>query len=1026
MIKKLSQLTELDKIINPSPRESQQVLPFEDKEFRRNIYHQSPITPPGPPSQTNIRYPELSPEQIKFRKLHPNELQRLRDDDEYNYNYHVRNNPSSTFKPHHQSKYDLNQGLPEDAKKRVLNKYNELRAIATIFYKEYQDANKLAAEVIEFNPGDSYVESFKNLAKFVVSASKQHIAQLFGIAPESKRRITEFDNSAKLLGKYLNKGLNIFNLHPNNIETKIHEMDSIIYNMQNILKENERRKKTLKRLPQEIEEGVNRYLRKKEFRNFLKWMDDYFDNDRYEFMLSIVKSITNKEYSRHDSNHEFMIGDLKKIKTYSDIYYRARRKVTLDSYFKLQYKATEEIKDRLTDELKQRTLSKISEFKEIVNNLKEENMTELEKFCYKNYRLDLNSTFKLVENSISREFESHAVDETFNSFKKEFVEDLKENIIKITEQGSWKFNDFFNDAVNKFLTNYQDNKWMLKEQFAQLTEKDLINLVNKTIRTVIVDSLPNFESRDRVQYGSSQKNSKYPNFSGIGAILSDTGKFSIDSFTNYMHKIVPFVPKEFVLHLVRTIFKKTSEPKTDQEIRISKLPGLNDKSINQLCKDVTNLQGTTPALSMKVLLALLKKSGKFNSNSFANEFLANFDKVNYAVAPHIKELETIRSRPSPDGRYVQPKKRTQEEMVQLYMMAVRSIETLPQDMANFSNFLKFMHDSTDGKMTNREMKKIILNKNFLSYTKVGISRKLVKIYARLLNLNGIVGIKEKFGETFEELKKDNFISKDFESYVKTVINIFNSNKEINPKSKSFENLYKIISALETDLQTIEMSGTFKELLKDYDKKDSRLFKLNLDINDKLRFRVLGDKDPEILRVGIETNCCQRIGGAGEIAAKDSFVNPLASVLLLEWKNTYGDWVILSQSYFHYVPKENGYILDNVENNFKNTTDSGVDLDVAYAYLARKMNGMFHVGYFLAGKGYSKITTHRFKTHKMRGSDPRSFKAGKYTDFSPSNGMDLLNPKFDIDAAISKLLPQNESIKNAFSINLRKIVLGIIF
>jgi len=47
-------------------------------------------------------------------------------------------------------------------------------------------------------------------------------------------------------------------------------------------------------------------------------------------------------------------------------------------------------------------------------------------------------------------------------------------------------------------------------------------------------------------------------------------------------------------------------------------------------------------------------------------------------------------------------------------------------------------------------------------------------------------------------------------------------------------------------------------------------------------------------------------------AVDSFINPLAGVLVL-----YKDYMLLSQSYFHYVPEDQGFILDNIEYNENN-------------------------------------------------------------------------------------------------------------
>jgi hypothetical protein len=247
---------------------------------------------------------------------------------------------------------------------------------------------------------------------------------------------------------------------------------------------------------------------------------------------------------------------------------------------------------------------------------------------------------------------------------------------------------------------------------------------------------------------------------------------------------------------------------------------------------------------------------------------------------------------------------------------------------------------------------------------------------------------------------------------------------INPSSPEFKKLFDITSALETDLQTIEMSDALKELIVDYRPKDKRLFNLDMEINDRLRFRVLKDKDPRMLRVGIESGCCQRIGGAGEGAAKDSFVNPTAGVLILEWKDSNDKWVMLGQSYFHYVATTNSYFLDNIEHAYGNVRASGVDMEAAYAYIAKQMKEKFNVENFLAGKGYSKIETSAFKSNKLRGGDPRYFdpKAGhKYTDFDPNNSMDLLEPKFDMKKREEKLTGKKNEIIEAFERVLGRII-----
>jgi hypothetical protein len=123
-----------------------------------------------------------------------------------------------------------------------------------------------------------------------------------------------------------------------------------------------------------------------------------------------------------------------------------------------------------------------------------------------------------------------------------------------------------------------------------------------------------------------------------------------------------------------------------------------------------------------------------------------------------------------------------------------------------------------------------------------------------------------------------------------------------------------------------------------------------------------------------------------------------------------------------------YLNINIESNSSNVNDSGVDLSAMYAYLAKVMKDKYNVGYFIAGKGYSKVNTDNFKTTKLRGGDPRSFNhdatsghGGVYTDFKPSNAMDLAAPKFDLDKRISQYLPEGQKIKEAFEINIHRLI-----
>ena len=67
-------------------------------------------------------------------------------------------------------------------------------------------------------------------------------------------------------------------------------------------------------------------------------------------------------------------------------------------------------------------------------------------------------------------------------------------------------------------------------------------------------------------------------------------------------------------------------------------------------------------------------------------------------------------------------------------------------------------------------------------------------------------------------------------------------------------------------------------------KNASLFDLNYDmVPGELRFRVLEKGDSYGLRAGIDTYCCQYIGGAASSIVYDYIGNSNSSILILEFK-----------------------------------------------------------------------------------------------------------------------------------------------
>lgn len=1032
MTNKIAQNTKFDKELvgNPSDYQihqeviKQQILPFYTEEHWQKHPEQYELESGdyehrekqlkdklNPKSPMSLQYPELTPDQIKYRALTEQEKQRLVDEDNDNYRRWDSQywNKDKAFESTYKRQYELNKQLPEEAKKAIIHAYDLFRSNAAAFQAAYNEANTAAGKVTELDYSGTYIDLFKNFSKFVIASIHKRIGELFGIIPKNKATTYGYARQTKYLADFINEGINIFNITPLNYDVKLHEMREASRQMKSIMAEYEKRKKVLKKLPL-IELDVKRYLLKKDTRAFLKWMDEYFSNDKQDFMQSNVANILNES---NDSGSNFRIGDLNKIKTYSEIWFKAQMTSTFNLKRKMQNDVSDEILKRLTGEVIERMTPKISAFESVIENADVNNTDELLKYVHKNFGLDLKSILnftravysKYYEDDKSRdekpspkEAEDHA-NEKFAIFKSSFMKGLQSAVRDVSEYMN-KHSSISTFVVQRMAKLLPRNGNIDRDAMSKLTNRDINELVSAFFRDMIINQLPNFES-----HRSYQSLNRYalPYLGGLGSILKETGKFSIESIVNNVHEKVPFVPKDFILNLVRSTLKNQ----------------LNSASPGKVFDDL-DLRGTIFVLAMRIFLDLLTRSGKSNPNSFTNEFVKSFNPIYKMVGFFLTNVgQTTETK---NGRTI-TKDMPHDNAFAIFAKALRNTDTITRDLENLNKLSKYIHDSA-GKLDKNDVTKIISNKNFNQYSKIGIVKKVFDIYAKIKNMGELKGIYDKYSNTITTMKTEGYVSKTFDSNIRFIIKVFNLGEQISPASTFFKKLFEATAATETDLESIEDGEALADLLKDYQKKDSRLFNLDLVVNDRLKFRVLKDKDPRTLRVGIESNCCQRIGGVGEAAAKDSFVNPLAGVLILEWENNNGEWVLLTQSYFHYVPKDNSFILDNIESNNMNAATSDVNISAAYAYLARTVQSKYNVKYFLAGKSYSKVNTSDFKTDKMKGGDPRFFspKAGSpYTDFSPSNSMNLLKPTFDLDKHISQLTQTGKDIRQAFEFNLQRII-----
>ena len=225
-------------------------------------------------------------------------------------------------------------------------------------------------------------------------------------------------------------------------------------------------------------------------------------------------------------------------------------------------------------------------------------------------------------------------------------------------------------------------------------------------------------------------------------------------------------------------------------------------------------------------------------------------------------------------------------------------------------------------------------------------------------------------------------------------NIDNINKK--PSLLLNDAIKTSITDLLSDINKIKTYKEFKKYYNSIEEKIPELNILNYRIDNKLQFKVLQTGDVAALdTVGKYTDCCQRLGSAGEAAAIDSFINRYASVLVLYYEEK-----ILAQSYFHYVTKEQdvngpGIILDNVEINEDLLKNSKVNLDNTYKLLANNLKQNHpEIKYFRCGLDYNKLNEDKWNKGSSE-EDCRVFSdelEETYSDYNEKEFLDLFNAK----------------------------------
>jgi hypothetical protein len=975
----------------PKYNELQEKFPFsENEDTKKPVPHSN---------QLDLEYPKLTEENISVEQMSPEHHDRITYELDYpigfsnTTNYYGRSRIGSEEELKKVKQYLEENNISDLVKGRVLAKYEEVRQKSIEFYAKYQEANKLAETDYKINLTVNYEDFFREFSKLLVTEISKEIGRLFGNYTE------------KGLISSLREGLGIFNIDSYNFERRLDQMDKIIHAMNIIIIDYEHRKKILNQLQTKVDEEVDAFLSNPHWVEFLRWMDEYFPNHKEQFANQAIDA-ARKSSAMENSSISF--SSLVRFKTYKSIYEASQLTATLDLKKRMHRSVSSEIQEELKFQIRNKIISKCKILQEFLTDLDKTNgelaCQALVNFCKRSLNIDIRAIFTFGLNTTKKHNEysnelygtsekaiaDHA--DTIARVNKKFFDGFISSIPMILDtylsSTGYSLNNEVDSLFHRIGDKFQHfaNKEGL-EAALKLNTKDMDQLATKFLYEKIIACMPGFQNK----YESSDSGSRFPAFGGIRGVVEEMdGKFSIESFTNFAHSKTPFIPKELWLTTIRSFFKE-----------------LDHRSLNR----IYDLEGTNFQNGLKFIHNILVRDKKLEHNSFL--------KLVKNLHSYGQKFSTYKSGLS--------KSCTDEDTVEIMTLAVRSINTLDKDLDNLHEFIKLIHDEA-GSLSSAVVKNIVKNKNFSNFNKVGIVKKVIRAYAQIRNRQGVKNIFKQYGPLISDLKRRKFIGSDFKENLLLIEKFFESNQEISPAVADFQKLFESASKIESDLSVIEMGDALKDLLIDYKVKDKSLFKLNLQLRDDIRFRVLGDKDPRILRIGIETDCCQRIGGAGEAAARDSFINPLSSVLVLEWKDSdTQEWKLLSQSYFHYVPAEKGYILDNIEHNGINvrafTNSSELTLEEVYALYAEQIKNKLNIKYLLAGKSFSKISPEKFKTDK-RYKDPRSFdnraltpqSNSHYSDYDEKGSIDLLSPKFNlakIQSKISKARAEVRQIIKAF-------------
>lgn len=377
----------------------------------------------------------------------------------------------------------------------------------------------------------------------------------------------------------------------------------------------------------------------------------------------------------------------------------------------------------------------------------------------------------------------------------------------------------------------------------------------------------------------------------------------------------------------------------------------------------------------------------------------------------------------------------------IYDNSAYSLRYLEYKTINFQDFISKFSGTKNEKIkkilsvvkladNNSDIDRLILQSRYVDKMDLNIFQKAIDVFSGIINakneervidyddddypitekvdlLDDVIQTKQGLLNNFGEESAEKLVSLKFIEAIKEVYSIESLDQFIEYlgldsfgfDETTFLNIKEMLAILNYGLNVITQISALSKYYKKAKPKNRSLFKGNM-TTESFRFRVLEDLDPYHFQVGIDTDCCQTIGGAGEKAAIDSFINPLAGVILLEIKNN-GDWILAAQSYFHYVPEQEIIILDNIEaapdrklrNSIREIT--GYSFAEMYFALAKHLESQ-GIAEVLVGKEYtSVISKHEFEKDS-RIKDPRSFSVSRpYSDYRSKNSYNILSPKFEM-------------------------------